>query len=79
MTFLSMASSLATLSDDELRSKLLSLYGDQIPPIVDATRPLLISKLANVKSSSQVQIISDDLVSFKTLVFLDIEATGLPW
>ena len=78
MTFLSMASSLATLSDDELRSKLFSLYGDQIPPIVDATRPLLISKLAKVKSSSQVQIISDDLVSFKTLVFLDIEATGLP-
>ena len=78
-----MASSLTTLSDDELRTRLLSVYGDHIPPIVDTTRSLLISKLATLKSdldvsSSQVQI-RDGSVFFKTLVFLDIEATGLPW
>ena len=87
---MAMASSLATLSDDELRSRLLA-FSDDIPPIVDATRSLLIGKLTKLEYAGGSELSTleksnsilhqDSKVSqvfFKTLVFVDVEATGLP-
>ena len=77
------------ISDEELRIQLYSLYTspDQIPPIVDATRSLLISKLFKSKlhcggeleiTSKPLYKVEDKIVNFNTLVFFDLEATGLP-
>ena len=87
-TFAEYAKKMATkISDEELRNRLLPLYGsiDQIPPIVDATRSLLISKLSK---NNGVEVVSNSIPvliacpkeakDFKTLVFFDLEATGLP-
>lgn len=102
------------ISDDELRYRLLQFYED-IPPIVEATRPVLLAKLEAKNISQNVgdsQIFkekklekrnetvqqrpeergertksekrppqvnaSDDSTKFQTLVFFDLEATGLP-
>ena len=55
-----MASNLMT--DDELRSRLSSILGSSknIPPIVDATRPLLMEKLSRLQCHGELETISDD-------------------
>jgi len=104
----------ANLTDDELRSRLSSILGSSknIPPIVDATRPLLMEKLSRLQCHGEFETISDDAKClsvpkaifsplkllnidpqkqdttplqprnesriFQSLVFFDIEATGLP-
>ena len=52
----------ANLTDDELRSRLSSILGSSknIPPIVDATRPLLMEKLSRLQCHGELETISDD-------------------
>ena len=79
------------ISDEELRTQLLSLYTspEQIPPVVDATRSLLISKVSKSKLACGKELeitsrplgavkVETEFKTFKTLVFFDLEATGLP-
>ena len=78
-------------SDEELRTQLLSLYTspEHIPPVVDATRSLLISKVSKSKLDCGKELViaskplskveaEIEFKTFKTLVFFDVEATGLP-
>ena len=96
-----------TISDEELRARLAPFYennGEFLPPIIDATRSLLLAKLARLEHDNQeLEIFSNkksnnvklqnvhvvagmatgqpevaDAKHFKTLVFFDLEATGLP-
>ena len=55
-----MASNLMT--DDELRSRLSSILGSSqnIPPIVDTTRPLLMEKLSRLQCHDELGTITDD-------------------
>ena len=92
----------ASLSDEELRARLVDLYKEEakrLPPIVATTRNLLLRKVTSSDSmnveevevsfsdnSNGIKIVNNakvaakksNQIEFKTIVFLDLEATGLP-
>jgi hypothetical protein len=81
------------LSDEEIRTKLLPFYKtmDAIPPIIAATRPYLLKKISEIENhpvnsciamspdvSTDIFTMATQRSPLKTLVFFDLEATGLP-
>ena len=81
------------LSDEEIRTKLLPVYRtmDAIPPIIEATRPYLLKKISEIEDhpvnpciamspnvGNDIFTMATQRSPLKTLVFFDLEATGLP-
>lgn len=87
----------ANISDDEMRTHLMRIYGNNIPPILDSTRTTLMRRISQSNVNASDGSTHDDAIlpeaislndvrsspnpvktnAFKTLVFFDLEATGL--
>ena len=80
----------SNICDDELRTKLLNIYDnvDSIPPITKETRSTLLRKVQSQSRHYKIcQTLDQEIfdmpkqkmpLKLKTLVFFDLEATGLP-